>query len=198
MTAVLSLEIGILTEFYFFLIVKNNEDHNLNLGIFTHLIIWIFSIIGGIGISFSLKYWGIPGQLSCGALASYLLTASITDIQTYEVYDFLPVVTAIVGLGVLCMDFHKGLVLPLLTFIGIQSFLFIGMYGRADGYAFMVCALFESRFGQGMLTYLLHMGVAFLLLGIIQGILGNINRMGDLKHSVAFLPYIAVTVWWFL
>ncbi len=194
----LALEIGFLTELYFYLIIKCNADHQLNLGKKTHLFIWMISLGGGIGIALMLKRWGALGQVSCGVLASYLLTASITDLQTYEVYDFLPVVTALVGTGVVFMDFRGSSVLSLLIFVCLQCFIFMGMYGKADVYAFMVCAMFESRFGLGLMTYLMHMGAAFLLLGVIQGIRGNVSRRGNLKRSVAFLPYISLTVWWFL
>ncbi len=193
-----ALEIFLLTKIYFYLIVKCNEDHNLDLGLRTQMFIGACSLIGGFVIDLLLKHWGILGQLSCGMLAAYLLTASITDIQTYEVYDFLAFITALAGIGILIRN-HPGSSIPeLLIFIVIQGFLFMSMYGRADGYAFIVCALFESRFGRGLLTYLFHMGLAFLLLGIVQGFLGNVSCKGNLKKSVAFLPYISITVWWFL
>lgn len=45
-----------------------------------------------------LEHWGRAGQLACGVLAAYLLIASITDLQTCEVYDFLAIVAGSIGL----------------------------------------------------------------------------------------------------
>lgn len=80
----------------------------------------------------------------------------------------------------------------------IQWLIFMKMYGAGDGLVFLVCAVYESRFGNGLSTYLLHMATVFGVLGVIQGLRHNINRKGNLKKPVALVPYIAVTVWFFL
>ncbi len=198
MAGLFGMEIALLTCLYLFLIVKCNPEYQLSLDGRTWVFIGICSIIGGLGIACFLDRWGLGGQFSCGALAAYLLTASITDLQTCEVYDFLPALTAIIGIGLFWLSPKEESMLSLLLYLGIQILLFMRMYGKADGYAFLVCALFESRFGHGLLTYLLHMGAAFLLLGIVQAVKGNINKNGNLRKPVPFVPYIAVTVWWFL
>lgn len=193
-----SIETGLLTYIYLYLIIRYNPGYNLNFRKELHVVIWLFSLLCGCVITFLLVRWGIVGQFSCGTLAAYLLSASITDIRTCEVYDFLPLITTIIGVGTLLLTAKWEWLIPFALFFVIQLTIFMRMYGRADGYAFLVCALYESRFGQGILTYLLHMGASVLLLSIVQGIKGNIDQKGNLTHPVPFLPYISVTVWWFL
>ena len=44
-----------------------------------------------------------------------------------------------------------------------------------------------------METYLLHMGLTFSILGVVQLFRGNISRRGNLKEPVALVPYVAVS-----
>lgn len=76
-------------------------------------------------------------------------------------------------------------------FIIVQFILFRRLYGIADVKAFCCCALMIFSWGGDLLVMLLHMGVAFLLLAVVQGLKGNINRLGNLKKPVAFIPYIS-------
>lgn len=180
-------------------LMKNDKNCKLYLGKKEKILIVVGSAACALWIGCFLEHWGGAGQLACGVLAAYLLIASITDLQTCEVYDFLAIVAGSIGLLVLFAGGLSGIRLFSLILFGlIQLFLFMKMYGRADGWAFLVCAVYESRFGKGMLTYLLHMASAFLVLAVIQGLNRNIARNGNLKKPVPFLPYIAVTVWGFL
>ena len=179
--------------------MKNDKNCKLYLGKKEKILIVGGSAACALWIGCFLEHWGGAGQLACGVLAAYLLIASITDLQTCEVYDFLAIVAGSIGLLMLFAGGIFGTRLFSLILFGlIQLFLFMKMYGRADGWAFLVCAVYESRFGKGMLTYLLHMASAFLVLAVIQGLNRNIARNGNLKKPVPFLPYIAVTVWGFL
>lgn len=80
-------------------------------------------------------------------------------------------------------------------FVLLQLKLFSKMYGRADCYAFCVCALAEAAAGLGIVEFLIHMLAAFCLLAVIQGIHRNIDRRGNLKQPVPFLPYITLAFW---
>ena len=198
LAGIVSLETGMLADICLRIICANDPDEGIDLNLFTYQGIMVYCIVTGIWIGAVLQHWEWYGQLACGMLAAYLLIASVQDLQTYQVYDFLHVVIAPVGLLFLLLNPSEDRLLSLGIFVIIQIGLFMRMYGAADGLVFMVCALFESRFGIGMLTYLLHMAVAFLLLGVVQILKRNVNRHGNLKEPVAFVPYIAATVWLFL
>ena len=79
----------------------------------------------------------------------------------------------------------------LLCFGVLQRFFFSRMYGRADAYAFSRCSLVLASFGGGLKEYLMHMLVAVVLLGAVQGVKGNVGSNGNLKVPVAFVPYIS-------
>ncbi len=136
---------------------------------------------------------------SYGVLASYLLVATITDIQTYEVYDFLHIIGAFSGIVLLI---KQGISLSnwqgLILFIAIQFIVFGRLYGLADCMGFCVCAIFICIRNPSTLVYLFHMALAFCLLGIVQGARRNINIKGNLKEPVAFFPYITFTIWFLL
>lgn len=136
---------------------------------------------------------------SYGVFASYLLVATITDVQTYEVYDFLHVIGAFPGIIILIkqgIGFSNWL--GLLLFMAMQFFIFGRLYGLADCMGFCVCAIYICIRNPSTLTYLFHMALAFCILGIVQGARKNINKKGNLKEPVAFFPYITFSVWLFL
>ncbi len=198
MAGMICVEIGLLLGLYRYVIEKYDRTSRLDWREKWMDLLGAGCILAGGVIGLGMKRWDMTGQLACGILAAYLLIGSVTDLQTYEVYDFLPVVTAAAGAGLLWLsgDWRpKG---SLLVYFFIQIVLFRRMYGKADVYAFLVCALFESRFVDGLITYLWHMALTFLLLAAVQAGKGNIDRRGNLKRPVALMPYIAVTVWCFL
>lgn len=159
-----------------------------------------------------------------GILAGCLLMACVTDCQNCMVYHYVWWVggaASIFLLGFswlgmfwkepscrepLCPDCNYDCLklvvraaaerlFPVLLFALLQKKLFFRMYGRADCHAFTVCAAAECGIGLGMKEYLVHMLLAFLLLGVVQGLQGNIGRKGNLKEDVAFLPYITISFW---
>lgn len=132
-------------------------------------------------------------------LAVYLTVCVVTDRQTCKVYDCLQLPAAAAG-AALC------LVRPvpasggaaLVCFALLQYLLFMRFYGRGDGMAFQICSLYIVGAGGGLAALLLHMAAALALLGVMQLLRGNINRKGNLKVPVPFLPYIACSLLYFL
>jgi hypothetical protein len=147
-------------------------------------------------IAFCLPEWNLWQRGGAVILPVYLICATVMDIQTKEVYDFLPYLGVVPGL--LCLIYASTDMaswIALIVYCLLQLLIFSRMYGMADAKAFCVCAVYISVGGGGFLVYLYHMSAAFLLLGVIQLIRHNINRRGNLKTPVPFLPYIASTIW---
>ncbi|MDE7222385.1 MAG: hypothetical protein K2O34_01225 [Acetatifactor sp.] len=132
-------------------------------------------------------------------LAVYLTVCVLTDRQTCKVYDCLQLPAALFGTA-LCMmrpvPAQGGA--ALVCFALLQYFLFMRLYGRGDGMTFQISSLYIIGAGGSLETLLSHMAAAFALLGVVQLVRGNINRKGNLKLPVPFLPYIACSLLWFL
>ena len=132
-----------------------------------------------------------------------LLLACVTDLAMCRVYNF---VWWAGGLAAgLCFLTEAGEDPALFRclwewalFCCIQMTLFARFYGRADCYAFCVCAGAEAAMGGGMAGYLLHMLFSLCLLGAVQAVRKNISPRGDLKRPVPFLPYITAVFYLFL
>lgn len=138
----------------------------------------------------SLLFWGI--------IAVCLLFACITDCRSREVYN-VTWWAAGAAAGVLLLGEKDRLALGFLMelgfFILLQLTLFTKMYGRADCYAFSVCAVAEAAAGLSLTGYFLHMLLAFILLAFVQALRHNIGRGGNLLQPVPFLPYITLAFW---
>lgn len=78
----------------------------------------------------------------------------------------------------------------LISFVLLQFLFFSKLYGRADCYAFSCCSVMLKAFGGGMREYLLHMLLAVGILGVVELLRKNVDRLGNLKEPVAFIPYI--------
>lgn len=133
-----------------------------------------------------------------GVIAVCLLFACATDCKTCLVYNVTWWMSGAAALGLLLL--YRPLPalaqwVELLAFIALQLLLFARLYGRADCYAFCVCAMAETAVGLAFLDYLVHMTLAFLLLTLVQGLRRNIGRRGNLKEPVPFLPYITLAFW---
>lgn len=129
-----------------------------------------------------------------GGLSIYLLFCSVTDHCLKKVYRFIQFPAVILlGVNLIQRGGHWQQGVEIILFAGIQYFLFMKLYGRGDGLAFMVCSLFFGILGVGIEHSLLHMSLTFLLLAVVQGIRGNIDKKGNLKEEVALLPYIAAS-----
>jgi len=137
---------------------------------------------------------GFGSRLLLTVLGGCLLFASITDHKTCQVYCFTwwPVYIAVLpSLWRMGGDAF----IPLGIFLFLQFRVFGRMYGRADCYAFGVCASVLTTRGEGLMGFLMHMLLAWLLLASMQAVRGNIGRRGNLKKPVPFLPYITVAFW---
>lgn len=133
-----------------------------------------------------------------GVLAVCLLLACIMDCRTHEVYNVIW--WAAGAAAALLLPERKdgadiGVLWELFFFILLQLTLFTRMYGRADCYAFSVCAVAEAAVGLSLTGYLLHMLISFLLLAFVQALRHNIGRGGNLLQPVPFLPYITLAFW---
>lgn len=198
-TAMVFVEIAAIEAGVLWIILRYDRQHGLTMNARWKGIITAWTIMASLWIAGGLSGWNAEGRLACGILAAYLLLAALTDMQTCQVYDFLHLIGAVGGLWAMwIMQPDISCLVSLILFWLLQRMLFMRMYGEADGMAFLVCALYESCSGTGLLTYLLHMAAAFLLLAVVQGFRHNINEKGNLKQPVPFVPYIIWTVWGFL
>lgn len=135
---------------------------------------------------------GIVFALLLEVVMGCLLLACITDCATCQVYRFVWWISG--GAALLLLN-TGGLpdgerLWGLLLFCLLQLIFFSHMYGKGDCHAFCVCAAVEAAAGMGFAGFLIHMLSSFALLAVVQGAKGNINRRGNLKHPVPFLPYI--------
>ncbi|MCM1056586.1 MAG: hypothetical protein NC517_03130 [Firmicutes bacterium] len=130
--------------------------------------------------------------------AGCLLFACITDCRSREVYNVTWWVAGAAA-GMLLLTergwLAAGGIPELGFFILLQLTLFTKMYGRADCYAFSVCAVAETAAGLSLTGYLLHMLLSFMLLAFVQALRHNIGRGGNLRQPVPFLPYITLAFW---
>lgn len=136
-----------------------------------------------------------------------LLLASITDILIRQVYNFVwwpALAAAVLPAGYRWAEFvcqgkagdrAGGMVWQWMFFCFLQLTLFRRMYGKADCYAFCICAGAEAAAGLGITEYLIHMFLAYALLIPVQAVRRNIEEGGKLKRPVPFLPYITIAFW---
>jgi hypothetical protein len=129
-----------------------------------------------------------------GVVSGCLIFASATDLIMCKVYDF----TWWIAGAALCVMFVMSTpalrtICDVILFIILQELVFSRFYGRADCYAFCICALTESILGIGMEGFLVHMILSYMLLTFVQFFRKNIDRYGKLIKPVPFLPYITVT-----
>lgn len=123
-----------------------------------------------------------------------LLYGCITDMKSRMVYNFTWWLGGLAAGGLLWKSLWEGLPEAVLwnlsVFMTVQLVLFCRMYGRADCYAFCVCAIAEASLGMRLSDYLVHILLALSLLFPVQLLKRNIAKNGNLKQPVAFLPYI--------
>lgn len=148
------------------------------------------------------------GQALCerilwAVLGGCLLLACITDSLICQVYNFTWWIALAAVLPLWCSRQEPGAGMAiwlenqiwLMFFVGLQLFLGGRIYGRADGYAFCICAVAEAAAGMSLTGVLIQMLSAYTLLFMVQAIRRNINKRGNLFSKVPFLPYITVSFW---
>lgn len=138
---------------------------------------------------------GQPGEEAISirgvVMLIYLILCSVTDYYTQQVYDLIQLgVCIVIAAYVLQLPVSPVQGAELIVFGLLQGVLFRKMYGEADIMCFLLCAL--SMAERGIFIWTCHMGISFLLLGVMQGVKGNIAGDGNLKTPVAFFPYMAV------
>lgn len=138
-----------------------------------------------------------------GSLGGCLLLACITDSLICQVYNFTWWIALAAALPLGCVrkgpwegiDVWLESLTWVLLFAGIQLLLGGRIFGRADGYAFCVCAVAEAAVGMSVTGFLAHMLSAYVLLFAVQAVRRNINKWGNLKVPAPFLPYITAAFW---
>lgn len=153
---------------------------------------FVTGLIGSLGF-YSVMDNAEPVPKLCWLiLAGYLVICSVMDSMLCQVNDFVQYFGVVGGvIFVLYGQPEPEVGIYLILFGLLQYFLFMKMYGKADGMAFQICALYQAGMGRGMEAYLFHMIFCYLLLAVIQGFKKNINEKGNLKEPVALLPYIS-------
>ncbi len=193
----LAIEITVLIYIFFKIIYTFDKIHNLVIDKKALVIIGVSIIL--LSVFLGLRIHSLPKILLYGVFAAYLITVATIDYQTQLVHDFLHIIGVIAGIILLVIQQPEWFVIKgLLLFVGLQLLIFKRIYGTADCFTFIVCAIFIACSNHGLLTYLWHMGATIILLGVIQGFQKNINKRGNLKVPVALVPYIAITVWIFV
>lgn len=132
-------------------------------------------------------------------LAVYLTVCVLTDLRDCIVYDFIQLPAVLAG-ALLCL-YHPlpvGSGVGLVLFALLQYLLFARLYGIGDTMVFQICSLYLAGRGGDFRTFLMHMALAFVLLGVVQLFRRNINKRGNLKTPVPFVPYIACSLLWLL
>lgn len=123
-----------------------------------------------------------------------LLYGCITDMKSQLVYNFTWWFGGLAAGGLLWRSLYAGqpaaALWDLAVYMILQFGLFSRMYGKADCYAFCVCAIAETALGMGFRDYLVLMLLSLSLLFPVQLLRRNIAKNGNLRKPVAFLPYI--------
>ncbi|HIW82092.1 MAG TPA: hypothetical protein H9742_11370 [Candidatus Acetatifactor stercoripullorum] len=141
-------------------------------------------------------YAGLVRYLLFCVTAACFLLACIEDCWICQVHNFVWWTGAAAGAGLLfSAGENRGNVFDLLLFILLQELFFCRFYGRADCHSFCVCAMVQCALGAGFTAYLFLMLLAVGMLGLVQAFRHNINKKGNLKIPVPFLPYITISLW---
>lgn len=146
------------------------------------------------------------GIISCAVLGCFA-AAAIMDSRELCVYRYVwyPAVCCSLVLfflksreaGIFCTGVHY---LPeryfagLLLYVFLQEALFAKFYGRADCHGFVVAGVFHYCLGGTFRDCIVHMGITFLELLVVQLCKGNVNCKGNLKRPVPLLPYMVTAL----
>lgn len=178
------------------LIVIGWLDQTIELSRRRMLLIAIAGIMGNWLLIWRMESQDFFSRILMAVILGCLLLACVTDLAICQVHNFVWWFGGIAAGLLLWAELKRAPVavsnvLPeLITFCVIQIMLFSRLYGRADCYAFCVCAGTEAGLGMGMRDFLEHMLFSFFLLTVVQAFRKNISLKGNLKEPVPFLPYI--------
>lgn len=158
------------------------------LALFSRRRVWICVILGY--VSFFLQE-GMVGLLLGISLGCFCFGVC-SDLTMKHAYRFgWLLVYGACALGFCARDLPAYVVLELFLFAALQFFWFSRFYGKADCHGFVAGAMILGLFGGRFRDYVMQMTYAFFLLFVVQAFRRNINRVGNLKEPVAFLPYVA-------
>lgn len=163
---------------------------------------WLICSVFNGGMIVAIPEIGDMEGIIFSVFGGCLIFACITDCKACQVYQFIWWVAGIAAGCLVCGrigEMHCGesmqLLIGLLIYGGLQELFFCRFYGRADCHAFIVCALMLGGMRIEKIGWLVHMLLAFGILAFVQLLCGNINRKGNLKNPVPFLPYITIAFW---
>lgn len=157
------------------------------------ILIWVYSIRK---MKLGQPILQVTAPVFVSILCVYI--CAYTDLLTGYVYDF------VVLLGIIALLFQKSmyvnhaLYLEWVLFAFVQSILFRRLYADGDVLVFILCGGILSSVGQGMLEDLLLMLCSVVVMGVHQGLRGNIKADGNLKKGIAFVPYMGMCLPFFL
>ena len=168
---------------------RYDEELEIRMGCRGHLLLCLVGIAGGSMVFFA-EAGNRQGQAKGVLMLLYLLLCSVTDLYMQQVYDAVQLYVC-GGLAIMTFfeDVSPSLGAEVIIFALIQGLVFRRMYGEGDVMGFLICAL--SLMESGILVWTLHMGMTYLLLGLVQGAKQNIGRDGNLKVAVPLFPYMS-------
>lgn len=152
----------------------------------------VLTEIGVLGLWMCRRVSAVYCLLGFDTFCGCLLAACVMDVKEKMVYRFVWVAASVAAVEYLLLQPVFGSVTEYLLFAALQQCLFSRLYGRADCYAFSVCALVWMADGETFRTCVLHMAISFILLATVQLLRGNVHKNGRLRDPVPMLPYIAV------
>lgn len=139
--------------------------------------------------------------LALGLVILCFLAAAVMDYRTCQVYRLFWWI-ALFADAVLWISkaetIDYGALPELILFCLLQQMFFSGMYGRADCHGFCIAAITLFCLGGELWDNLVLMLYAYLLLLVVQAFRRNINRRGNLKQPVAFIPYLTTAFLFYL
>ncbi|MBQ7925485.1 MAG: hypothetical protein IJ335_04245 [Lachnospiraceae bacterium] len=152
----------------------------------------------------------VPGFAECtllwkvaaGLFLFWLTRAALEDHRTGRVSNGIWLGAMLFWMPFALVASSDGFPLEPILFWMLQQILFSRFYGRADCHAFSCIGFYLWGMGLGLAAYLLYMLFTLLFMGAVQLLKGNVNREGNLRTPIPFLPYIllgfcGILVWIF-
>lgn len=173
----------------FFFLQRYDEELKISMGYKGCLLLLLTGVCGG-SIVCLVEKGNWLGMAGGALMLIYLLLCSVTDLCMQQVYDVVQLcVCGGLAIMLLCRDISPSFGVELIIFAFVQAIVFRRMYGEGDVMGFLICAL--SLMEEGILVWVLHMGITYILLGLVQGVKGNVGRDGNLRVPVPLFPYMS-------
>ncbi|MBQ8823128.1 MAG: hypothetical protein IJZ82_10825 [Lachnospiraceae bacterium] len=183
-----ALTFGVVMALLFYL-QKRDEELRIEVSECGYMGLFALCVFMGGGI-FCLEQGNYVRMVTGILMLAYLTLCSITDRYMQQVYDNVQLYAGILLAALaFCREIPPGVGAELIVFGIVQGFLFRRMYGEGDVMGFLICAL--SLVEKGILIWMVHMAITYILLGIVQGRKKNVGRDGNLRVPVPLFPYMA-------